>query len=127
VLSAAIAVGAGVQLSEAAGEWKELADSLPRQSQFSARDPSGFSMADLAADRAGFMTARAAVDPRSAGRIAGQLAQATPEQLLPRQLVRREDGLSNAQFVKRYGGVDDPRFKRRIGEIDAALAKTGLR
>src|SRR5205814_2292868 len=59
-LSAAIAVGAGTQLSEAAGEWKELADSLARQSQFAIDDPAGFSMADLAADRAGFRTARAA-------------------------------------------------------------------
>ncbi len=127
VLSAAIAVGAGVQLSEAVGEWKELSDSLSRQSRFSVGDPSGFSMADLAADRAGFLTARAAVDPASADRIAQLLTQATPEQLLPSQLVRREDGLTNAEFVKRYGGVDDPRFKARVSEIDHALAKTGLR
>ncbi len=73
----------GVQLSEAVGEWKELSDSLSRQSRFSVGDPSGFSMADLAADRAGFLTARAAVDPASAGRIAQLLTQATPEQLLP--------------------------------------------
>jgi len=50
-LSAAIAVGAGVQLSEAVGEWKELADSLQRNAEFSVGDPTGFSMADLAADR----------------------------------------------------------------------------
>lgn len=126
-LSSAIAVGAGVQLSEAAGEWKELADSLARQSQFAIGDPSGFSMADLAADRAGFQAARAAVQPDSAERLAGELAKASPQQLLPHELIEREDGLPNAEFVRRYGGVDDPRFKARVQQIDAVLGRTGLR
>ena len=126
-LSAAISGGAGVQLSEAAGEWKELADSLSRQSQFAVGDPSGFSIADLAADRAGFQSANAAVEPDSAERVAAELAKATPEQLLPNDLVKREDGLTNAEFVRRYGGVDDPRFKARVREIDGVLAQSGLR
>jgi hypothetical protein len=125
-LSAAIAVGAGAQLSEAAGEWKELGDSLARQSQFAIGDPSGFSMADLAADRAGFRTARAAWQAEGAERMAAALAHATPDQLLPAELVRREDALSNASFIKRYGGLDDPRFKQRVREIDAVLDARGL-
>jgi hypothetical protein len=125
-LSAAIAVGAGTQLSEAAGEWKELADSLARQSQFSIGDPTGFSMADLAADRAGFRTARAAWQPDAADRMASALLHATAEQLLPAELVRREDALSNASFVKRYGGVDDPRFRQKVREIDSVLDAKGL-
>ena len=125
-LSAAIAVGAGTQLSEAAGEWKELADSLARQSQFAIDDPAGFSMADLAADRAGFRTARAAWQSDAAARIGVALANATSEQLLPAELVRREDAFSNAAFVKRYGGLDDPRFKQRVREIDAVLDRKGL-
>lgn len=126
-LSAALSVGAGTQLSEAVGEWKELADSLAKQSQFAVGDPSGFSMADLSADRAGFEIARAATQPDSAARVGAALATASPEQLLPHALVQGEDGLSNAEFVKRYGGIDDPRFKARVAEIDAALARTGLR
>lgn len=126
-LSAGISAGAGVQLSEAAGEWKELADSLSRQSQFAVGDPSGFSMADLAADRAGFQAATAAVQQDDAERLAIELAKAAPERLLPQELVKREDGLTNAEFVKRYGGVDDPRFKARVREIDVVLAKSGLR
>lgn len=126
-LSSAIAVGAGVQLSEAAGEWKELSDSLAKQSRFAIGDPSGFSMSDLAADRAGFEAARAAVQPNSADRLASQLAQATPQQLLPSRLVLPEEALPNKEFVRRYGGVDNPRFKARVQEIDAALDKSGLR
>ncbi|MEA3078766.1 MAG: hypothetical protein QOF05_174 [Sphingomonadales bacterium] len=125
-LSAAIAVGAGTQLSEAAGEWKELADSLARQSQFAIGDPAGFSMADLAANRAGFRTARAAWQADHADRIGAALAHATAEQLLPAELIRREDAFSNAAFVKRYGGLDDPRFKQRVREIDAVLDARGL-
>jgi hypothetical protein len=125
-LSAAIAVGAGTHLSEAAGEWKELADSLARQSRFAIADPTGFSMADLGADRAGFKTARAAWQADSADRMATTLAHATPEQLLPHVLIEREDGLSNADFVRRYGGVDDPRFKARVREIDAVIDSKGL-
>lgn len=126
-LSAAIAVGAGVQLSEAVGEWKELADSLARQSRFSVSDPTGFSMADLAADRAGFLASRAAVQPDRADALARGLATATPQQLLPHVLIEREDGLSSADFVGRYGGIDDPRFKARVREIDSVLDRTGLR
>lgn len=126
-LSAAIAVGAGTQLSQAAGEWKELVDSLARQSRFAIADPSGFSMADLGADRAGFKTARAAWQEEAAERMATALAHARAEQLLPKVLTEKEDGLSNAEFVKRYGGVDDPRFKRRVGEIDAVIDAQGLR
>jgi len=125
-LSAAIAVGAGTQLSEAAGEWKELADSLARRSRFALGDPTGFSMADLSADRAGFHTARAAWQPDKAERMAAALAHATADQLLPPELVRREDAMTNAQFVKRYGGVDDPRFRQRVREVDAVLAANGL-
>lgn len=127
ILSAAIDVSSGTQLSEAVGEWKELSDSLSKQSAFAVGDPSGFSMADLGADRAGFRAARAASDPATAARMTQILARATEEELIPKAIVAREDGLSNADFVKRYGGLDDPRFKARVAKIDAVLDKTGVR
>ena len=114
------------QLSEAVGEWKELADSLAKQSQFAVGDPSGFSMADLGADRAGLRAARAASDPARAAQVGRFLAQASEEQLLPVNVVNREDGMPNAEFVKRYGGLDDPRFAARVRQIDAELDRTGI-
>lgn len=125
-LSAAIAVGAGTQLSEAAGEWKELADSLARQSRFAIADPTGFSLSDLAADRAGFKTAQAAWQPDTAIRMTEALSHATSEQLLPQAVVIPEVALSNADFVRRYGSVDDPRFKRKVSDIDAVIDAKGL-
>jgi hypothetical protein len=125
-LSAAIAVGAGVQLSEAMGEWKELADSLAKESQFAIGDPSGFSMADLGADRAGFRTAQVAGQANDAQHLAQVLAKVRPEQLLPHELVQREDGLPNPEFVRRYGSIDDVRFKARVQEIDSTFNRLGV-
>lgn len=125
-LSAALAAGAGTQLSEAMGEWKELADSLGKHSQFARGDPSGFSFADLAADRSGFRSARAAIDTARADRTAAWLRTVTAEQLLPEPLTTREDGLTGAEFVRRYGSLADPRFAARVGELDRALDQAGV-
>jgi hypothetical protein len=126
-VSAALAVGAGVQLSEAVGEWKELADSLEARSEFAAGDPTGFSLPDVAADRAGFLTAKAASEPGRASTMRQALARVTAEELLPNKLLAQKDGLSNAEFVKRYGGIDDPRYKARVRAIDAVLERSPLR
>lgn len=126
ILSAALAVSAGTQLSEAAGEWKELADSLAQDRRVSIGDPGGFSMADLAADRAGFRIARLATEAGNADRMAAQLSKAIPQQLLPHQLVTREDSLTNRDFTLRYGAIDDSRFHNRLKEIDSVLETAGL-
>jgi hypothetical protein len=125
-LSAALAAGAGTQLSEAMGEWKELADSLSKQSQFARGDPSGFSFADLSADRSGFRSARAAIDPGRADRTAAWLRSVPAEHLLPSSLAKREDGLTNAEFASRYGSLSDQRFATRVGEIDLVLDQAGV-
>ena len=125
-LSAALAAGAGTQLAEAMGEWKELADSLAKQSEFAIGDPTGFSFADLAADRSGYQVAQAAVRVKTAAFVAKRLRSVTSEELLPKGLTTREDGLSNAEFVGRYGGLADPRFHARVNQIDAMLRKAGL-
>ena len=123
-LSAALAVTVGRQPSEAAGDWKELLDSVGERSK-SAADPSGFSMTDLAANRAGFQIAQAAVVPDRAAAMADKLARSRAEQLLPAELTEPEERLSNEQFVTRYGGVADPRFRARVQRIDAVIGRSG--
>ncbi|WP_238542269.1 hypothetical protein [Sphingomonas sp. PAMC 26621] len=120
-LSAALAAGTGSHLAEAMGEWKELADSLAKQSEFAIGDPTGFSFADLAADRSGYQVAQAAVRPETAMALANRLRSVTSEALLPTDLTNREDGISNAEFVRRYGGLADPRFHAHVAQIDATL------
>lgn len=123
-LSAALAGTTGTQFSQAMGEWKELADSISRQSRFAEGDPSGFSLVDLATDRSGFLIAGRAVDPVTAARVAARLAVAQPEDLLPRSLLRLEEGASNADFTKKYGSTTDPRFAALLARIDAELRRS---
>jgi hypothetical protein len=125
-LSAALAAGAGTQLSEALGVWKELADSVSSQSRFARGDPSGFSFADLTADRSGFRTARAAIDPERAEQTARWLRSATAERLLPKPLTTSEDGLSNFDFIHGYGSISDRRFATHVAAIDRALDRAGV-
>ena len=122
-LSAALSAGAGGQLAQALGEWKELADSLSQQSEFAVGDPSGFSFVDLSADRSGFKIAQAASDPDQAAPIGAQLARATPSMILPPSLLSRRERLTNAEFVQRYGSVQDPRYAAMVASIDAVLAR----
>ncbi|HEX8421728.1 MAG TPA: hypothetical protein VF638_17105 [Sphingomonas sp.] len=126
-LSAALSAGAGGQLAQALGEWKELADSLAQQSEFAVGDPTGFSFVDLSADRSGFTIAQAASDPDQAGRIGALLARATPATILPPSLLDRRERLTNAEFVRRYGSVQDPRYAAMVAGIDAVLARDGIR
>lgn len=126
-LSAALQAGAGTQIAQAMGAWKELADSLERRSAFAVGDPTGFSFLDLAADRSGFRAAQAATDPATAVATAASLARATPAQLLPPSLMRQPDGLSNQQFVRHYGGLSDARYDAAVARIDAVLDAEGLR
>lgn len=124
-LSAAISVWSGTQVAEAMGEWKELADSLTRQSEFQFGDPTGFSLIDIAADRSGFRTAEAASDPTIAAKMAERLSKAKAAAILPRSLLSLEDG-PDVDFAEKYGGLDDPRFAEVVRDIDAVLEQQGL-
>jgi hypothetical protein len=124
-LSAALAVGPGTQIAGAMGEWKELADSLGRQSRFQPGEPSGFSFVDIAADRSGFRIADAAGQQASAKGVALRLATATQEEILPPSLLSLGEGPS-VDFVKNYGSLDDPRFAQAVKDIDLVLDQKGL-
>lgn len=124
-LSGALSAGSGRQIAEAIGEWKELADSLSRQSQFSRGDPTGFSFVDLSADRAGFLTAEmggSTVDPQGA---AARLARASANDILPAELLMNEEG-PNSGFAAKYGNIDDPRYAAAVARIDAILYRRSI-
>ncbi|MHA6723785.1 hypothetical protein [Sphingomonas sp. RS2018] len=126
-LSAALAVGTGTQLSKAMGEWKELADSVSKLSEFAVGDPSGFSFIDLSADRSGFLIATAALDETTAASTAMRLATIPASDLLPRNLMALDEGLPADVFVRRYGSIDDPRFAAVTTAIDATLRRSIFR
>lgn len=121
LLSAALAATTGARLSQAAGEWKELADSMADSGEFGPGDASGFSFADIGADRAGELIALAAVDPARAVLVRAALARADDEALMPRELLRFGDGIDAAQFARDFGSTDDPRYRRIRDRIDAII------
>jgi len=117
IVSAALAVNAGVPLSDAAGLHKEIADS---------RSGSGFSFADLAADRAGTRFGAYAVEQANAGRLQKKLAAGVSE----KDFMPGTEGLprpmSEAEFKRRFGGVGAPPYTRMVSDIDRRIAQLRL-
>ena len=112
-LSAALTASLGPDASLAMGVWKEMADS--------GQGGSGFSYADLAADRAGIMVAQGLADATRAPAMHRWLAGVRGTQLLPIQKLALAEGMSEAEFAARYDGVNSARDKAVVARIDSAL------
>lgn len=117
-LSAALGVTMGDNVSEAMGNWKELSDSLA--------GGSGFSLVDLAADRAGLAVGGAAVDPDRALAFRAEMAAATNATLLPLDATALAEGMSNDQFRQRYGTIESADYHAATAGIDALLRRRGV-
>lgn len=114
-ISAALAAWAGEAVADAIGLDKEISDSRQR---------SGFSFADLAADRAG---------SRFGELVAGdgeRLDRALKSHLGDRDLAPALDGFPEAlpekEFKRQYGGPGHPAYQRLMAEIDRRLAALPL-
>ena len=113
-ISAALAAGAGGPFADAVGIYKEVDDS---------RRGSGFSFADIAADRAGARFGEAATASAASARKVQALARSGLRE--PDIMVAAADlpdSMPEAEFKRRFGGVDAPAYGRIIGEIDARVA-----
>lgn len=121
IMSSALAIVFADRFSKAAGEWKELHDSV-------AEGGTGFSFVDLMADRAGLRLGMATNGDRELLReMQYGLAYAGDERLLPvRALQKYQEGLSSKDFEKEYAGLDDERYRQIIADIDAELDKIPL-
>lgn len=117
-LSAALGATVGDDVSEAMGNWKELSDSLP--------GGSGFSLVDLAADRAGLAVGGAAVDADRALAFRAEMAAATNATLLPLDATALAEGMSNDQFKQRYGTIESADYRAATAGIDALLRRRGV-
>lgn len=113
ITSAAVAAVGSSALADALGLDKEMQD---------ARDGSGFSFQDLAADRAGARFGRAAVASADSARRLQELAAAHLEDrdLLP-EVADLPEALSEAEFTRLFGGTGGPEFARLSAEIDRRL------
>lgn len=107
VISAALAAWAGEPIADAIGRYKEIAD---------ARQSSGFSFADLAADRAGtafgelLITRPERLDPLLKTYF-------TDTDLLP-SLAGLPEPINARDFRQRYGDAGSPAYRQVIAEID---------
>lgn len=125
-LSAALTVTAGSRFATAMGEWKELADSLSGSQLNGGNARSGFSFVDLAADRAGHLSATALVNPELVQLTRGRLTGGAESAILPPSALALAEGIPNDDFVQRYGATDDPRFLAEVDRIDAMLVAAGI-
>jgi hypothetical protein len=117
IVSSALAAKAGGPLADAVGLYKELAD---------ARDGSGFSFNDLAADRAGTRFGEYAADTDTVR----QLQQRLRAGIVERDLIPVTDDLPEfmpeREFIRRFGGVDAPAYNRMSAEIERRIAALPL-
>jgi hypothetical protein len=108
-ISAYLVAALGPQTAATTGETKELLDAAGK---------SGFSFADMAANRAGIAFARKVL-ARSIP--LNDLAQGfAVEDFMP-DVNGLEEGLSLADFRTKYGGKKDPRYHARLQEIDRRI------
>ena len=116
--SAALAVTAGSQLSDAIGLFKEIDDS---------DGGSGFSFRDLAADRAGTQFGEIAVGSAAQAR---QLRAAIAKGINDNELIPALDGLeenmTEAQFKARYGGIEGSKYLAAVADIDKRIKTSHL-
>jgi hypothetical protein len=113
-MSAALAVLEHPFVSDAAGLMKEQLDALTQGS--------GFSFADLAADRAGARFGAAATHSDAAARtMQARLRRGfTAGDFFP-PAADLPENLTVEQFRRDYGGVGSPRYRQLVAEIEARL------
>ena len=117
-LSAFIAVMGGEGVSDLAGLYKELRD---------ARQGSGFSFTDLAADKAGSRLGELATrSPDTARRVQKRLAGTHDARLFFPAVKDLPEFMNQAQFEQRFGGVGQPAYIRQVQEIEARIARLPL-
>ncbi len=116
--SAAIAASADSDVAEALGVFKELDDS---------QGSSGFSFADLAADRAGVLfaelVARIEQDARQSQRRLSQVQSET--EFMPR-VDQLPEGIQALELKQQYGNLESDAYRMINAEIDRRIADCWL-
>lgn len=114
VYSAALKLAADSGVSFALGEFKELLDA--------GRGGSGFSFADLAANRAGIRFAEKATSSEAAARrLQELLAGDSAESAFFPPLGDLPEGLAQARFEAEYRDLEAPAYRGLIAEIDRRI------
>lgn len=110
VISAALAAWAGEPIADAIGLYKELAD---------ARHGSGFSFADLAADRAG--TSFGEILVKHPARLDQLLTRPFADADLAPALADLPEYLNAPQFQRQFGDTRSPAYRQLTAEIERRI------
>lgn len=116
-VSAYLAATGGARLAELAGEYKELRD---------AREGSGFSFTDLAADRVGTRFGEYCASREGARRCQEMLAGIDDSGVFFPALRDLPEFLGEAEFKRRFGGIDAPAYQLMLREIDTRIGDLPL-
>lgn len=117
-LSAFLAATGGEGFSDLAGLYKELRD---------AREGSGFSFNDLAADRAGSRLGEASThSERGARRIQAALAGAKDARAFFPRVDDLPEFMGQAEFRRRFGGPEAPAYQAMADKIEQRIAALPL-
>ena len=111
LVSAVVAAQAGSNLADAVGQLKEVEDS---------RGGTGYSFADIAADRAGTRFGERAVQSPSA--LASQLITGLQERSIMPDVAGLPEFMTDAQFTARYDSVGAPRHAAMMRVIEQRIA-----
>ena len=118
IYSIALQLLSNDQASDALGEFKEFLDTN--------QGGSGFSFADLMADRAGTRLAMMATySEAQAQQLQRVLAKATDSELLP-TIQGLAEGLDEQKFIKEYQGVRSNNYQQMLTHIDSRLKTLSL-
>jgi hypothetical protein len=117
-ISAALAATAGAPLADVIGLYKEVEDS---------RGGSGFSFADLAADRAGTRFGELAAGNReTAVKLQQQVGTGVREADLLPPVADLPESMAETDFKRRYGGIGAPAYKSMVADIERRIAALPL-
>jgi len=116
VYSAGIALATQQGIGFAAGEFKELLDS--------GSGGSGFSFADLAADRAGVRFVEAATASAASARaLQESMARHNGESAFFPDITGLREGIGEAQFRALYGNTASEAYAREVARIDQRISR----
>ena len=112
--SAAITASANGQIAQMLGEEKELKD---------AKDGSGFSFVDLAADKAGTKLGELAIQsPESARQLQKAMSEITDYHDFMPDPTQLPENMYESEFKQRFGSINSPAYKKMVRHIEAQVA-----
>jgi hypothetical protein len=115
LVSAVVASQSGEALADAVGRTKEVEDS---------RGGTGFSFADIAADRAGTRFGELATQDPS--RLADAVSAGLDESAIMPVVTDLPESMTAAQFEQRFGGIGAPAYDAMMQRIESRLAALPL-